>query len=123
VSLTVLIVIGIGVGVVGGLQPLGTVQGRLVPETTGAFVIGHASGTIGVVHALQGSHLVASSSIQSTDYTFQDSAEFSLRLPPGRYKLDGTLASFGCATADVEVRANATASVSIECPLTFGDAG
>jgi hypothetical protein len=124
VTAVVCIVIGIGVSLVGGLT-YGTVEGTLVPETAlapGVGIIGAARGTIGVVHALQGSRVVATSSIQSADYTFDDSAEFSLRLPPGHYRLNASLVSFPCAIADVEVRAKATVSVNIICLLRSGDA-
>jgi hypothetical protein len=114
----VVVVIAIGVGVVGGLTTLGVVHGQLVPQTApGVGVVGAGVGTVAVVRAMQGTSLVATDNIESNTFSFGDPVDFSLRLPPGRYRLEGTYFSSGCDTTPVEVRANTTVSVNMVCPL------
>jgi hypothetical protein len=117
VTLSVLIVVGIGVGVVGGLNPLGTVQGRLVVEPApGTLAVYAGGGTVGVVQVVHASQVVATAEVGQSD-------KFSLHLPPGQYGLRSTWVTFKCTATHVQVKANKTVSVSVSCPVTFSPIG
>lgn len=122
-SLTVLIVIGVWVGVLaatnGGIPNIGTVSGQLLNETS-PFPLSVDKNfkphpMAGTVRAVQGSRVVVRMVVGI-------SGNFQLQLPPGVYWLEGTFpdAAFGCRASDVRIRASLTTDAVVACFAPLG---
>jgi hypothetical protein len=128
VTATVLIVIGVGVGLLAGtkengLRSLGTVHGRLgayesggintaTNRTADSLNFGPLAGS---VEAVEGATPVATVRVTNN-------GQFLLRLPSGTYRLEGrssgsSVRNEACGPTVIRLRAHGVASATVSCGL------